>query len=238
MYKIGIDLSTRCIGIAIMRKDKLIDAFDWKMERHIDANLIINIKSLETLVQKINLIMEKNGYKGYDFLTIGIEVSNLTNPSINQKFSEYCGMLEMGFNKELAPYNNQYKIIKFNSSQWQSLIGCLPSDVRIVRKQKSRLYVNRIYKLDYKSDDINDAICIATFLEQLNSTEEKKILVRTAKDNIRINRREKDIIKQKILIRERDIKKLDPINNSKRIATLQAKVNDLKKELEKKNEMF
>jgi len=193
MIKTGIDLSTTNIGVVRLNsRGRILCRKTFKMLSYSQENMYKNIQILK------EISMECNGM-------IGIEVSNFSNPMLTQRFSEYSGILQGILQTETDEYgypSGDYIIKVFNSNSWQYLIGCKPSDNRDERKWKAHAFVCEKLGsefLDWTQDEY-DAFCIAYFLEEIETTEDKR---EKGKNDLKIkNKMKKMKIKRKMKLKK------------------------------------
>lgn len=225
--KVGIDLSTTNIGVAIILPNNKVFFSEYKLLKYCDENLLENINKLEEIVLNIYHKINTQGN-----VVIGIELANFKNPLITQRFSEYCGILEAFLYLKFYIKTN-IMIKKFNSQQWQSKIGCKNNEQRADRKERAKWWVWENYQILNDSNDITDAICIAHFVNKLETFQEKKAHVRKNIKVVAGNKAKKLQLAKSINIRQNKIINLDPIKNKQQIATLKNKIEEFQKEMEK-----
>lgn len=226
MIKIGIDLSTTKTGV--------VGIAEWKYGK---VNKIVidntNMKDISLVYANFKIALSEfvkslSKWINNDFM-VGIEISNYKNAKLTQKFSMYAGLIIAILN-ELGIKNIKW----FNSNQWQSLIGCKPSDERNVRKEKAREFVEKYHNCDKWEQDEIDAYCIAYHLEHLVSTIESAENVKQNKKNKQREMSNKIKVQNMVNTRIMKINKLDKVKNAKRIETLKKEIEELGFDMEKR----
>lgn len=218
-FKVGLDLATRKIGIAILDqdnklflKDKL-DLLEWE-----DKNIIPNIATIDSFVKSLKI--------NQPFI-VGIEVANFKNPQITQRFSYYAGVFTKSFHNW---YPEEFQELKlFNANAWQFLVGCKPNDERATRKAIARDFArdNCFEYNDEWTEDECDAYCISFLLNKIIST--NQLYVNNQKKRTVKGYKQAEIsrIQKKIITRLEKISSLDQIRNKKQVNRLNNEINDL-----------
>lgn len=234
MIKIGIDLSTTKTGVALIHNDKLMLKYEIKLFSPYSEFLILDnyLKFKKEFSQVFNYITNLNSIKGGKII-VGIELANFQNAKLTQRFSEYAGLVEAIFFEKRYFNSCDFRIVKFNSNQWQKLIGCNVSDTREVRKAKAKEFVYNKFKLNIQSEDVNDAICIAYQLHKLYSTEQttKNVISKSKQSKTRDKRM--IAIYKKIATREKWLKQLNPVRNKVVYERTMNEIKELQEQLEK-----
>lgn len=213
---LGIDLSTKNIGIAYKVKDKTT-LHTITLKKWSKNTLTENIDTLEEYFSGL-----KSKYFGINYdVYVGIELSNFKNAKLTQRFSFYAGVIYA------ILYLFAKDIKMFNSNEWQRFI-CSPQDKREIRKQKSMEFCKQ-HNLSPKNDDEADAFCIMYFLPKLRdeldikkNTKQKK-LIKQQKQQQKIK-----LINKKASILTK-IYKLDKEKNNKQIKRLEKELKEIEK---------
>lgn len=118
MYKIGIDLSTRKTGIAILKNNILVDCFSVELPKYslyMKTNSVVH----RTFARLANYIHKLTGDNEISFY---IEVANFTNNgTLGVKFGRYLGILET-YILCAWKWKNIKEIKYFNANEWFNLL--------------------------------------------------------------------------------------------------------------------
>lgn len=150
MYKIGIDLSTRNTGIAILKNNILVDCFSVEFPKY-SFDMKINKEIHRRWARTVNYIHKLVGDNETSFY---VEIANFTNNgTLGVKFGRYLGILETYI---LCAWKWEHiKEIKiFNANEWFNL-----------------MLANS--ELETKRKIIGDRVVLPT--NQLTRTERKKL---------------------------------------------------------------
>lgn len=118
MYKIGIDLSTRNTGIAILKNNILVDCFSVELPKY-GFEMSTNSQVHRAFARLANYIHKLTGDNEISFY---VEIANFTNNgTLGVKFGRYLGILETYI---LCAWKWEHikEIKTFNANEWFNLL--------------------------------------------------------------------------------------------------------------------
>ena len=185
MTKIGIDLSTKNFGYAIIVNNVLIEKGKIDFLPYGPDNLEDNIDRINCFFNDTKWLIKYKSLKDYkeNEIYLGIELGNFSNPDTTQKFSYYAGIISSIYFHTFN-YNNNIKM--FNANEWFQHLK-IPSFTTLERAERKRIsisFANYKNAMDFHpwNDDESDAYCVAYFLEKcLDSSKRKE----QTKENIK-----------------------------------------------------
>ena len=191
MIEIGIDLSTKNFGYAILDHDKkLIIKGVINLIPNNHQNIGHNIKTIRKFFKDIAWYCKGTEFEPWDAISIGIEVGNFNRASTSQKFSFLSGIIASEFYNEFRSEN----IKCFNANEWFQFLE-LPSFTTIERedrKNNSIAFAKSKTEVKKWNDDEADAFCVAWFLENCLDTADRKV-----ETTFKINQYKKDVARRK-----------------------------------------
>lgn len=181
MYKIGIDLSTRNTGIAILKNNILVDCFSVELPKY-GFEMSTNSQVHRAFARLANYIHKLTGDNEISFY---VEIANFTdNGTLGVKFGRYLGILETYI---LCAWKWEHikEIKTFNANEWfnllmgkselsakRKLIGdrCLLPINQLTRTERKKLSMGLIIAPSSKitTDDVADAYWIAFYGDKCN----------------------------------------------------------------------
>lgn len=185
IINIGIDLATKKLGVAILGLEKQPIVKQFSFIPYEENVIYKNIKNV------CNWVMEQTKGIACD-IKVGLEISNFSNPKLTQRFATYSG----AFIALLSEGKNQVSKIEFkvfNSNAWQLKVpNIFNNTTREERKELTKQWILDTFadKIDKNlSDDEYDALAIAYFYNDIETTIESKE---------RVNKTKKSLINSKI----------------------------------------
>lgn len=173
MFRIGIDLSTTLTGVALFYENKLLFTKELKLWDINYTKMSHNIYVLTHLLyQEMYEMVE--GFNETQPITIGIELSNFSSAKLTTRFNFLAGMIVEAFERSTRDYIDTYGFSKefsdmeiklFNANEWFKYIGNLKLE-RFDRKRTSLEYAKTKFGYNGNSDNIADAICIASLVDK------------------------------------------------------------------------
>lgn len=181
-YRVGIDLSTKNIGVAIIKENQ-VQKVDVKVlcNRSFDQSTILEFK---WYINWLSLFLPKDKSN----VEVYIEIGNFGNPKMTQKFSLLLGIIKTLFWEQLG-----LEVKPISNASWFVLLA-KDNDIKVTNKLKredrkkiSVKLAKQCFHINEDNDDIADALWIAHYGNRCDNyfkeKENERLHKRTKRNN-------------------------------------------------------